>query len=102
MIRFVISAVNFFLPTFLFLRYAFAIHSQVVPPFVFYLLLKILLSSVRVTNFAQNVLDSGLDYLSFLTSFIRVESSSNDTTQLTAQVFTQPQLACHLFALTIG
>ena len=54
-IRFVISAVNFFLPTFLFLRYAFAIHSQVVPPFVFYLLLKILLSSVRATNFAQSV-----------------------------------------------
>ena len=97
-----IVVVNFFLPTFLFLLYAFIIHSQARPPFVFYPLLKFLLSSVRATNFTPNVLDSGLNYLSSLTSFIRVESSSNERSQLTAQVFAQLQLAFLLSALTVS
>ena len=61
-IHFMIAVVNFFHPTFLFLLYAFIIHSQARPPFVFYPLLKFLLSSVRATNFTPNVLDSGLNY----------------------------------------
>ena len=72
------------------------------PPFVFYPLLRILLSPVRVKNFTPNVLDSSLNYQSSLTSFIRVESSSNGRTQLNAQVFAQSQLAYHPFALTIS